>query len=89
MGKKKRLKELWIAAAKPHLWRCERDLKYAISEAGLQIDVQICEDIDKYPEDEWYCSKSEQIRTRSPEDWWKRERKLKKMPMFVYKCIAK
>ncbi|MCX6764540.1 MAG: hypothetical protein NTU58_02420 [Candidatus Nealsonbacteria bacterium] len=83
------LEELWIVAAVPHLWRCERDLKYAVREVGLQIDIHICEDVYKYPEDEWYCFESKQIRTRSQKDWKKRENKLKKMPMFIYKRIAK
>ena len=83
------LEELWIAAAEPHLWRCERDLLYAVGEASSQIDVCVCEDIRKYPEDVWYCPESEQKRTRSAKDWWKREGKLKKMPMFVYKRVAK
>lgn len=84
-----KLEELWVAAAEPHLWRCERDLKYARDEVGSEIDIYICEDIRKYPEDEWFCPESEQRHTRSPEDWWKRERKLKKMPMFFYKRAAK
>lgn len=83
------LEELWIAAAKPHLWRCERDLKYAVDEAKSKINVCICKDIYKYSEDQWYCPDSEQERTCSPERWWKREGKLKKLPMFVYKRVAK
>ena len=83
------LEELWIAAAEPHLWRCERDLKYSAKKRGVQIDIFICEDVYNHSEDEWYCPESEQKRTRSAKDWWKREGKLKKMPMFIYKRVAK
>jgi len=83
------IEELWIIAAEPHLWRCERDLRYAIKEKKAQIDVFVCEDTYRRYGDEWYCSESEQRHTRSPEDWWKREVKLKKMPMFIYKRVAK
>ena len=82
-------KELWIVAAKPHLSRCKRDLNYAVDESESQIYVRICGDIYNYSEDEWYCPESEQKHTRSAKDWRKRERKLKKMPMFIYKRVAK
>jgi len=88
-AKESGLEDLWIVAAEPHLWRCTRDLIYAVKEMRAQIGVFICEDIYQYSEDKWYCAGSEQIRTRSPENWRKRERKLKKMPMFIYKRIAK
>ena len=82
------LDELWIVCAKPHLWRCERDLKYAVSEAKAQIAVRICEEVEQYPEDEWFCSDSTQERTQSREAWDKRERIIKIMPFFVYKLVA-
>jgi len=82
------IKELWVAAARPHLWRCVRDLKYAIKEAGVQIQVRVCDEIGMYPKKEWFCSNSTQKRTRSPKDWWPREIILRLMPMFIYKRIA-
>lgn len=82
------LDELWIACAKPHLWRCKRDLEFAVREAGAQITVRVCEDIERYPENEWYCLNSTQPRVRSREEWRKRERVLERMPMFLYKYIA-
>lgn len=80
--------EFWIACAKPHLKRCKRDLKYAIREAGARITVWECEDIDQFPEDEWYCPDSTQPRVRSRKDWRRRERIVELMPMFIYKRVA-
>ena len=80
------IRQLWVVAAKPHLWRCLRDLKQAACEEGIKIDV--CEEIEKYPADEWFCDDSTQERTRSRKAWERRERILKCLPFFIYKCIA-
>ena len=80
--------ELWIVAAKPHLWRCIRDLTYAVQEAGVQIRICVCQEIEHYPEDQWFCLASTQERTRSKQGWQKRERFLKLLPMWVYKHVA-
>lgn len=89
------LKELWIVAAVPHLKRCKRDLRFAVDEdrekkgrTGLKIGVFYCKDIKKHQEEEWYCSQSEQKRTRSSKDWRWREKMLLMMPMSLYKRIA-
>lgn len=82
------LTTLWVSAAKPHLWRCVRDLKYAICETKAQIVVRICKEIDKYPERGWYCSDSTQPRVRSRKEWTRRECILEWMPMFLYKRVA-
>ena len=83
------LKELWVSAAKPHLWRCLRDLEQAVHEVGMQIKMgAFIEEIEQYPEDEWFCSDSTQKWTRSREAWNKRERILKSMPFFLYKHVA-
>lgn len=86
-AKNKGFKELWIVAAKPHLWRCVRDLTYAIREAGEQIEISACREIELYS-DEWFCADSEQERTRSKWNWWSRELIIKLMPLFIYKRIA-
>ena len=80
--------ELWIVAAKPHLWRCKRDLEYAVREARARIKVCVCGEIASSREDEWYCPESTQPRVCSKEAWRKRERILELMPMFIYKLIA-
>ena len=80
--------ELWIVAAKPHLWRCKRDLEYVIREAKAQIRIYVCEEIASSRDDEWYCPESTQPRACSKEAWRKRERILELTPMFIYKLIA-
>lgn len=88
-AKRHGLTELWVVAAKPHLWRTLRDVQQAVREAGARIEVQVCKEVEQYPEDSWFCSDSTQDRVRSREAWDKRERILKFMPFFVYKRVAK
>jgi len=80
--------ELWVCAAKPHLWRCLRDLKYAANESGIKIEIKICEMIKWYSENYWFCPDSTQEFTRSRENWQLREKILQRMPIFLYKFIA-
>lgn len=87
-ARKQELTELWVSAAKPHLWRCLRDLKRAVREAGVKIEIRACEEIEQYPEDEWFCPDSTQERTRSRKAWEKRERILKLMPFLLYKYLT-
>lgn len=79
---------LYVAAAEPHLWRCIRDLTYAITEGKVQIQVEICEKIKQYPEKVWYCKNSLQVRTQSKTKWRVREFILELMPMSLYAKIA-
>ena len=88
-AKRHGLSELWVVAAKPHLWRTLRDIQQAIRENGAQIEVCACKEIEQYPEDSWFCPDSTQDRVRSREAWDKRERFLKLMPFSVYKRVAK
>ncbi|MCI0557032.1 MAG: hypothetical protein MN733_00940 [Nitrososphaera sp.] len=82
------LTELWVVAAKPHLWRALRDVQQAVREDGARIEVRVCEEVEQYPEDSWFCPDSTQDRVRSREAWDKRENILKLMPFFVYKRVA-
>ena len=83
------LEELWIVAAKPNLWRVFRDMKEMAREAGSGIKIHTCREIDdECSEDLWFCTNSQQPRTRSQEAWDGRENVLKKMPFFLYKIIA-
>jgi hypothetical protein len=86
-AKWRQLDELWIACATPHLWRCERDLRYALSENGSLIDVGICPEVIREPYD-WFCPESTQERTRTEKAWRKRERILEWTPMFIYTRLA-
>jgi hypothetical protein len=55
----------------------------------MQTKIRAFKEIEQYSEEEWFCPDSTQERTRSREAWDKRERILKFMPFFLYKCIAK
>ncbi len=88
-AKQRRLAVLWVVAAKPHLWRVLRDLNQAICEAGENIYVRTCEEIEQYPEESWFCPNSTQKRTQSRKNWDWREKILKLVPFFVYKRVAK
>lgn len=87
-AKKRGIEELWIACARPHFWRCKRDLKYAIQEAGANMVVLVCPGVWSYPEEEWYSPDSTQPRVRSKKAWRSRERILELLPMFIYKLVA-
>ena len=87
-AKRHELTELWVVAAKPHLWRALRDVQQAVREAGARIEVRVCKEIEQYPEDSWFCPDSTQDRVRSREAGDKRESIVKLMPFFVYKRVA-
>ena len=87
-AKQQGVRKLWVVAAKPHLWRCIRDLKYAIREADAQIKVFVCGGIRQVPENKWFDPDSTQERVRSFWKWWPREIILRLMPMFIYRRVA-
>lgn len=88
-AKRQGLIELWIVAAKPHLWRVFRDLEEAVRELGDKMRVRACKEIERFPYDSWFCPDSAQARTRSRAVWGVREKILKLMPFWLYKHIAK
>jgi hypothetical protein len=83
------LTDLWVVAAKPHLWRALRDVREANKEAHMSLGI-LCphSQIDQYLEYSWYAPASTQEHTRSREQWDKRDKVLKKTPFFIYKRIA-
>ena len=87
-AKRYRLTELWVVAAKPHLWRALLDVEKAILEDGARIKVYVCKKIEQYPEDSWFCPDSTQDRVQSREAWNRRENILKLIPFFIYKRVA-
>lgn len=87
-AKRHGLTELWIVAAKPHLWRALRDVQQAVREDEARIEVRVCKEIEQYPEDSWFCPDSTHDRVRSREAWNERERILKLIPFFIYKRVA-
>ena len=82
------IRELWIVAAVPHVWRCERDLKYAVSGVNASIKIQVCGEIKRHKDDLWFDPKSFQPRTRSSSKWWRREIILRILPMFLYERLT-
>lgn len=86
-ARRRGIRKLWIVAAMPHIWRCERDLRYAVKEAGSSIEVETCEEIGQFTENSWYCLNSTQNRTRSAKSWRSQERILKLMPVSIYKLV--
>lgn len=80
--------ELWVAAAKPHLWRARRDLRRAVEEQGVSIEILECEEIEKYPARSWFCSDSGQMWTKSAWAWYPRELFLRILPFSVYRRVV-
>jgi hypothetical protein len=80
------LSKILVIAAKPHIWRCARDLKYAAKEAGISIEIEKFKPILQFKC--WFDSESTQERVHSARNWWPREIILRLMPMFIYKRIA-
>lgn len=87
-AKQLRLTELWVVAAKPHLWRVIRDMKRVVWEAGARIEIHVCKEVEQFPEEYWFCPNSTQKRVRSRKAWNKRERIIKLIPFFIYKLVA-
>lgn len=88
LAKQQGIRKLLVVAARPHLWRCIRDLKYAIREAKAQIKVFVCREIKQLPENKWFDPDSTQKRARSFWKWWPREIILRLMPMAIYRRVA-
>lgn len=87
-AKQRGIRRLWVVAARPHLWRCVRDLEYAVCEANAQIEVFACKEIMQAPESKWFDPDSTQKRVHSFWKWWPREIILRLMPMAIYKRVA-
>ncbi len=81
--------ELWIVAAKPHLWRALRDMERAVRESKNRIVIHTCTEIEEHPEDSWFSPSSGQKHTRSRKAWNRRENILRILPFVVYKRVAK
>lgn len=96
-AKRNDITELWIVAAKPHLWRARRDVQEVVYEKeGItefqfpdrMIRVYGCKEVEQYSENSWFCSDSLQDKTCSREEWNKRESLIKLIPFFLYKLVA-
>jgi len=87
-AKQNNFNKLIIVAAKPHLWRCMRDIKKAVQSLGVEITVKACGEIHEYPYQDWFCRESVQLRTRSKIIWTAREWIIKLMPFSFYKMLS-
>lgn len=84
-----RIDSITVVAAKPHLWRCMRDMSMAAKEMGCQwIKIVASTTIDQYQKEQWFCPDSTQPRTQTEKEWRKRERILELMPFFIYRHVA-
>jgi hypothetical protein len=77
------LTKLWIACARPHAWRCERDLRMALREIGHEAVASFCPEVFERPEEVWFRLESTQDRTTTQEKWEQRENLLKKLPVWI------
>ncbi|MFH0912636.1 MAG: hypothetical protein V1807_03215 [Patescibacteria group bacterium] len=84
----KKMRQLIIIAATPHVGRCIRDVRWAIKEQKAEIEAEICSDMRLYPINKWFCAESSQPRSRSSWAWWPRELILRCMPMWLYTKVA-
>ena len=84
------INQLWIICAKPHWWRCHRDLHFAIREAKMKGKIKARTPVEIMTAERmsWFTLKSTQARTRSFPEWEKRENILRRMPMALYKVVA-
>lgn len=87
-AKTRGIRHLWVIGAKPHMWRCVRDLRMAIKEAGMDIDLLTPDEIEISEYMSWFEPKSTQPRTQSFKNWWLRDLVLFFMPFFIYKRVA-
>jgi len=80
--------ELIVVCAKPHMWRCKRDLSRVFKDEILVRPIRFCEEIKTSQNNVWFCYESTQKRTQT---WWRwhwREIILKLLPFRIYSCIA-
>jgi hypothetical protein len=87
-AKENRIRFIWIACARPHLWRCRRDLTQAIKEAGVHIQLRVCPLVLRSKSIVWFSPKSTQARTQNAFNWFSREVIVWLMPFWLYNKIA-
>ncbi|MCH8049938.1 hypothetical protein IIB51_00800 [Patescibacteria group bacterium] len=86
-AEKYEINELRIVAAKPRLKRAMRDVKKAIQDAQVSINVCACQEIQELSEDIWYSPSSKQNKTYSLLSWKIAEVVLERLPFFIYERI--
>jgi hypothetical protein len=76
--------KLWIAAAKPHMWRALRDFKLAVTNARADIEIIECPQAKVFHSVDWFNPKSEEWWARSRLQWLMREIPLCLIPTPLY-----
>jgi len=80
--------EMWIIAAPSHMWRCNRDIRYAMREVRAWTNVKVYGDVDQRVGFRWYCPESTPKWARSWKAWWLRECLIRCVPMWLYNRVA-
>jgi hypothetical protein len=86
-----RLEELHVVAAPPHLWRCLRDMRMALTERRMDIPVYGFADEalrDAYAPTLWFSAHGTQWYTNRAWRWRLRDFILKMTPWWLYSLIA-
>lgn len=75
------LEKVIIVAARPHKWRCLRDVTRVF---GDQIEVENYNKTDSLTNSVWFNKNSRQLYTRRPVYWWARELFIRTLPYTLY-----
>jgi hypothetical protein len=82
------ISQIFVVCAKPHLWRCLRDLhKVALGEREY-IEIVAVDEIQESKWSEWFCPDCTQLRARSIPVWLFYDLILRCMPWYLYKRIG-
>jgi hypothetical protein len=87
-ARKEKLSILHVVAAAPHLKRCVRDLRWALEEEGLSLNLMPHRNIRDYGPEVWFSRESTQLHTRSRFLWTIRESLLLHLPRALYERIG-
>ncbi|OGG79140.1 hypothetical protein A3A39_00775 [Candidatus Kaiserbacteria bacterium RIFCSPLOWO2_01_FULL_54_13] len=87
-AQKNGIDELWIVAARSHLARALRDVRFAVRKAGASIEVRAAPEVGNFSDADWFRKESGQLRTRSRFFWLCYNTALFLVPMGIYLRIA-
>jgi len=79
--KKNNITNLYVMAAKPHLWRCKRDIGEILEREKINITIHTC--FELIFKENWFYD------IRDEKEWIKREKIIKKMPFWLYSLLNK
>ena len=85
-AKQRRLQQLWVIAARPHIRRCVRDLRFAARDADFKITIRVKNTYGTYGS--WFSADAGQSHTTSRVVWHLRETAIMIFP-WLYRRKAK